>query len=183
MNPIKYFPLAVLWLYAALRAAGMSESKAKALAVCAAKVRQVEVREARKGREEKPKKEKGKKKPKRITQHAPISGDVVHVAGYDLELVRSGDRKNRGELTAERGSVTGTESDFDGIWASVESATGGHASELLSAIEVLNGGEAPHDRFFKSSRYVTTRNACSGGPWRVSPAAIISAAQDAIAAA
>jgi hypothetical protein len=187
MNPIRYYLLAVCWLYVAVRESAGSEELAQALAVAAAKVRQVETREARQAKAEtdqKPaKKKRGKKAPKKIHQ-ARVSGEVVRVAGYDLEVARNGTRENRGQLVTVRGNVQGTASDFASVIEAINQATGGEAEALLVAIRVLNAGESAHDRFWEHSKYTDNKRAVYVPKYRVSPRALLErAAQAAVSAA
>lgn len=192
MNAIRYYILAVCWLYVAVRESAGNDELARALAVAAAKARQLETREARQarnaqqaegGKRGKKRAKDKKKQPKKIHQ-ARVSGEVIRVAGYDLEVARNGTRENRGQLVAVRGNVQGTASDFESVIEALNQATGGQADELLNAIRVLNAGDSAHDRFWESSRYTENKRAAYVPKYRVDPAALIErAAQAAVSAA
>ena len=172
MKSVGNHPLSVLWLWLAIRNATGNSEQAKLLAVCAAKCRQADLREQAKPRENA---KKGKKKGKkaRTVQNARVSGEVVRVAGYDLELRSSGNRESRGELVAQRGPVTGALHEFESAWAAVDRATDGGVKYVLHAITTLNGDEPAHDRFWESGAFTRALEATQDGKHRVFPDALI----------
>jgi hypothetical protein len=172
MNSIGRHPLSVLWVYLATRETA-GEENAKLLAVCAAKAHQADTNERqRRAAEDDKKKRRGKKNP-RTVQNARVSGDVVRIGGYDLELCRSGNRESRGQRVAQRGPVVGTLDEFAAAWRAVDAATNGQAQAVCEAIERLNAGEPAHDRFFDSSAYTRALDVVGDGAHRAFPEALI----------